>query len=174
MKFKEETLNKNYIYKGKILSLRSDDVVLCDGKECKREIVEHNGGAGVLYEKDGKILFVKQYRYAFNEEIYEIPAGKIDKGETPLETAFRELKEECGLQAEKMRLLFKAYPSPGYTQEIIYIYKAENCSKTNSQLDEDEFLDCVWIDKKTVKKMLENGEINDAKTLLALSTITDL
>ena len=174
MKFKEKTLNKNYIYKGKILSLRADDVVLCDGKECKREIVEHSGGAGILYEKDGKILFVKQYRYAFNEEIYEIPAGKIDKGETPLETAFRELKEECGLQAEKMMPLFKVYPSPGYTEEIIYIYKAENCKKTSSQLDDGEFLDCVWIDKKTVKKMLANKEICDAKTLLALSTITDL
>lgn len=171
MKFKEETLNKNYVYNGKILSLRVDDVALCDGTPAVREIVEHSGGAAILFEKENKILFVKQYRYAFGKEIYEIPAGKIDKGESPEQTAKRELIEECGFLPEKLTLLFKAYPSPGYTEEIIYIYKAENCVKTSTHLDDGEFLDAIWIDKKTVKQMITDGEICDAKTLLALSTV---
>ncbi len=168
MDYIEKTVKKNYIYKGKILNLRCDDAILPDGKPCKREIIEHSGGSCVLYVENGKILFVRQYRYAYGESIYEIPAGKLEKGEDPLVTAQRELEEEAGIKAERFELLYIMYPSPGYTNEKIYIYRAFGGQKTQLHLDEDEFLDVEYVLEKDAKEMLLNGEIKDAKTIVAL------
>ena len=171
MDFNEKTLKENTVYKGKILNLRVDDVILPNGKTAIREIIEHSGGSAVLLEVDGKVLLVKQFRYAYKKELYEIPAGKINFGEKPIETAKRELEEECGYKSNNLKLLFTTYPSTGYTNEIIYIYKAENPVKTKTNLDEDEFLLSKWFSIEELEKMISNGEICDAKTLLALSTI---
>ncbi|MGN0822689.1 MAG: NUDIX domain-containing protein, partial [Candidatus Gallimonas sp.] len=114
MKLTETTVRKNYIYRGKIINVRCDDAELPDGRACKREMVEHPGGAGILCVRDGSVLLVRQYRYAYGEEIYEIPAGKLNPGEDPALTAQRELKEETGVTA-KVRLLYTLYPTPGYT-----------------------------------------------------------
>lgn len=168
MQFKEITKNKNYLYKGKILNLRKDDVELPNSNLAIREIVEHSGGSTVYCEKDGKILFVKQYRYAYGEEVLELPAGKLNQGEDPQVTAVRELEEECGIKANKIEKLFEVYPTPGYSNEIIRIYKAWDLDDSEIHLDEDEFLDSLWIEKEKVKKMIQNGEIKDAKTLIAL------
>lgn len=171
MNFKEKTLKENRIYSGKILNLRVDDVELPNGKTAKREIVEHSGGCAVLFEQNGKVLLVKQFRYAYNKEIYEIPAGKRNAGEDPIVTAKRELEEECGYKAEGLEFLFKMYPSPGYTNEIIYVYRAVNPIKTEINLDEDEFLSSKWFTLDELRQMIASGEICDGKTLLALSTI---
>lgn len=168
MDLTEKTVNKNYIYKGKILNLRVDDILLPDGKPAKREIVEHSGGSAVYCEKDGKVLFVRQFRYPYKKVIYEIPAGKLNVGENPETTAIRELEEECGVKAEKVTELFKIYPSPGYTEEIIYIYKAEGLKETAVKLDEGEYLTSCWIEKEEAFLMVEKGEIQDAKTVIAL------
>lgn len=168
MDFKEKTLEKNLIYSGKILTLYCDKVLLPNGKEGKREIIEHSGGSAVLCEKDGKILMVKQFRYAYGEELWEIPAGKLNSGEDPKETAFRELEEEGGVKASDLELLFTVYPSPGYSAEVIRIYLAKGIKEGKAHLDEDEFLSAVWLDKQTLKNMIENGEIKDSKTLIAL------
>ena len=169
MKTKTETTkSKNYIYNGKILSLRCDDALLPNGKPCKREIVEHSGGACVLYVEEGSVLFVKQYRYAYGEELLELPAGKLEKGEDPSVTAFRELEEETGIRAAEMELLFTVYPSPGYTNEKIYIYRAYGGEKTAAHLDEDEFLDVERIPIPKVKELMKSGDIKDGKTLIAL------
>ncbi len=168
MDFKEKTVNKNYVYRGKILNLRKDDVTLPDGKSAVREIVEHSGGSTVYCEVDGKILFVKQYRYAYKKELLELPAGKRNENESPEITAIRELEEEGGVRAEKVVKLFDVYPSPGYTDEVISIFRAENVKKTKMHLDDDEFLTGVWIEKEKVKEMIESGEIKDGKTLIAL------
>lgn len=168
MRYEEKTLNKNYIYKGKILTLRKDDVLLPDGKPAIREIIEHSGGACVVYAEKGKLLFVKQFRYAYGEEILELPAGKLNAGEDPKEACLRELEEETGIFSKEAKLLFVAYPSPGYTNEKLYIYRAEQGVLKQPHLDEGEFLDRVWIDEKTVKEMLKNGEIKDAKTIIGL------
>ena len=117
MQLVERTVKKNYVYEGKILKLRCDDAVLPDGRACKREVVEHSGGACVLCVKDGKVALVKQYRYAYGESIYEIPAGKLNAKEDPLVAARRELEEETGLCAKELELLFVLYPTPGYTDE---------------------------------------------------------
>lgn len=166
----EKTLSKNYIYEGKILSLRVDDALLPNGEPCKREIVEHSGGACALYVENGKILFVKQYRYAYKEEVYELPAGKLEKGEAPYLTALRELEEEAGIQAKEAKLLFTVYPTPGYTNEKIYIYRAFGGVKTKQNLDAGEFLKVEWMPIDKVKTMLKKGEIKDGKTLIALQS----
>ena len=168
MDFKEKTLNENYIFHGKIINLRKDDVCLPDGKNAIREVVEHSGGSCVYCEKDDKVLLVRQFRYPYKEELLEIPAGKLNKGEDPKTTAIRELEEEGGIKAEKVELLFTVYPTPGYTNEKIYIYRATGLTQTEKNLDEDEFLESVWVEKSKLKQMIKNGEIKDGKTLIAL------
>lgn len=171
MKLKERTVRKNYVYRGKIINVRCDDAELPDGRACRREIVEHSGGAAVLCVKDGKIALVRQYRYAYGEEIYEIPAGKLNAGEDPERAAGRELTEETGLIASRLVLLFTLYPSPGYTNEKIYIYRAEGVEEGVQKLDEGEFLDAEFLPVEEVKEMIARGEIRDAKTIVAVQSL---
>lgn len=168
MDFNEKTVKENYLYKGKILNLRKDDVILPNGKPAIREIVEHSGGSAILCVKDGKVLMVRQFRYPYKEVIWEIPAGKVNQGEDPLNTALRELKEEGGITASSAEKIFDVYPSPGYTEEIIRIYFAQGLTEGEQKLDEDEFLTGEWFDIDTLKNMVNTGEIKDAKTLIAL------
>lgn len=170
MEYTEKTLKKSYIYKGKILKLRVDDVMLCDGTEAKREIIEHSGGACVLCVENDKVLLVRQYRYAYGESVYEIPAGKLNDGENPRQTAVRELEEETGYLTRETEFLYEIYPTPGYTNERIFIYLAKGLTKTNAHLDDGEFLDVEWIELSKIKQMLANGEIKDAKTVIALQS----
>ena len=167
----EKTVKKQYIYNGKILNLRCDDAVLPDGKPCKREIVEHPGGAAILCVQDGKVILVRQYRYAYGEELLEIPAGKLNRGEDPLAAAVREFEEETGLKAEKMTLLFTLYPSPGYCDEKIYIYEADEITAGAQHLDEDEFLSVVRLPVDEAIDMVKRGEIRDSKTIAALLSL---
>lgn len=171
MQFKEITKKEEYLYKGKILNLRKDQITLPDGKGAVREVVEHSGGSCILCERDNKILLVKQFRYPYKQELLELPAGKLNPGEDPAVTAIRELEEEGGILAEKVELMFEVYPSPGYTDEIIRIYRAVGIKETRINLDEDEFLESVWLDKPTLKQMISNGEIKDGKTLIALLSV---
>ena len=168
MQFKEKTVKEEYIYKGKILNLRKDQITLPDGNAAIREVVEHSGGSCILCEKDGKILLVKQFRYPYKKELLELPAGKLNAGESPEQTAIRELEEEGGVIAGRVVKMFDVYPSPGYTDEIIRIYKAEDITLGKKHLDEDECLSRVLIEKEKLKVMIDNGEIKDGKTLIAL------
>lgn len=168
MQFKEETLKENYIYKGKVLSLKKDEVKLFNGDLAEREIVEHCGGSAVLCVKDDKIILVRQFRYAYKSELWELPAGKLNAGEDPKETAIRELEEECGLKAERAEKLLEVYPSPGYTSEIIRIFKVTEFKEGVRHLDPEEFLDSKWFTKQELRQMIKTGEIKDSKTLIAL------
>lgn len=164
----EKTVQKHYIYRGKIVNLRCDDAVLPDGRPCKREIIEHSGGAAVLCVREGKVALVRQFRYAYGEEICEIPAGKLNAGEDPMLAAKRELEEETGLIAEKLVHRCTLYPTPGYTNEKIYIYEAENVSAGRQHLDEGEFLNVEFVPFGEALSMVEDGTIKDAKTVVAL------
>ncbi len=168
MDYVEKTVKEHCIFQGKILTVYRDEAELPDGTPCTREYIRHNGGACVLYVKEDKILFVRQYRYPYGESVYEIPAGKLDKGEPPVHTAIRELEEEAGLRAKELKLLFTMYPSPGYTNEKIYIYQALEAEEVGAHLDEGEYLDVEYIPVERVQEMLKKGEINDAKTIIAL------
>lgn len=171
MEFKEKTVKKEFVYQGKILNLRKDKALLPNGIVADREMVEHIGGSAVLCVKDGKVLLVKQYRYPYGEELWEIPAGKLNDGESPEETAVRELEEEGGIKAQKVVKMFDVYPTPAYTNEIIRIYRAEGLTQTVQNLDDDEFLIREWIELDDVKKMIKDGVIKDSKTLIALLTL---
>ena len=168
MEYTEQRKNSVCVYDGKVVKLEVDEVILPNNKESKREIIRHSGGACVVYEEEGKIAFVRQYRYAYKESVLELPAGKINLGEDPLQTAKRELEEETGIQAEKLSLLHEVYPTPGYTDERLYIYLATGGKKGERKLDDDEFLDAVWLPVEKVKQMMDSGEIKDAKTLIGL------
>ena len=168
MDYTEKTLRKNYIYRGKILTLRKDDALLPNGEPCVREIIEHSGGACVLYVENGAVLFVRQYRYAYGESVLELPAGKLNEGENPKLAAARELEEETGVKTDNLQLLYTVYPTPGYTNEKIYIYRAYGGEKTQTHPDEGEFVDTVWLPVEKVKQMLQTGEMKDAKTIIAL------
>ena len=168
MKYCEKTVSENYIYRGKILSLRCDDAILPDGKACQREIVEHSGGAAVLAQTDRGIALVRQFRYAYQEELYELPAGKLNKGEDPMLAAARELSEETGLTAKCLTLLTVLYPTPGYSNEKIYIYRAEGLERGETHLDDGEFLDVEYFSREEILSMIKDGRIKDAKTIAAL------
>ena len=170
MDYIEKVVKKNYVYEGKIIKVRCDDAELPNGQPCKREIIEHSGGACVLYVENGAVLLVRQYRYAYGESLYEIPAGKLEMGEDPMLAAARELEEEAGVKAGRLELLFVNYPTPGYTNEKIYIYRAYDCVKTQAHLDDGEFLDVEYIPLKKIEEMLKTGEIKDGKTIIALQS----
>lgn len=164
----EKTVKKNYLYRGKIVALRCDDAQLPDGRACKREVVEHPGGASVLCILNGKVALVRQFRYAYGETLLEIPAGKLNAGEDPMPAAKRELEEETGLVAGRLEPLTVLYPTPGYTDEKIYIYEATEVREGRQRLDEDEFLSVEYYPLEEVERMIESGAVKDGKTIAAL------
>lgn len=168
MKLTEKRKGTQLLYDGKILQLRLDEVELPNGAEAKREYVVHSGGAAVLFIKDGAVALVKQYRYAYGEEIYEIPAGKLNAGEEPKTAALRELEEETGYRATNAEPILEIYPSPGYTNEIIHIYLVKNAEFVGEKPDADEFLNCEFMPFDKVLRLIASGNINDAKTISAI------
>ena len=168
MGFFEEKIAGRTVFKGRILQLDVDKVRLDDGSVAERECVRHSGGAAVLLIKDGKILLVKQFRYLYGKEIYEIPAGKLNGGEEPMAGAKRELEEETGYIGGELVPLLKIYPSVGYTDEVIHVFEAKGCRPDLRKPDEGEFLDVKLIDLNVALKMIDEGEICDAKTVAAI------
>ncbi|MBR2384749.1 MAG: NUDIX hydrolase [Clostridia bacterium] len=164
----EKKIATEQIYDGVVVKLRKDKVLTERGVETYREIISHSGGACVLAVKDGKVLLEKQFRYAYGKDIYEIPAGKRDKGEDFSVTAKRELEEETGLIPLNLRKITEIYPTPGYTDEVIGIFFADKFEEGKLDFDDTEDLTSEWVDIGEVYKMMEKGEIVDAKTLIAL------
>ena len=173
MKYKEKIINKNYLYQGKIINLRKDLVELPNKKTAYREIIEHNGGVCALAVKGNHIYLVRQYRLAYDEELLELPAGKIEKGGNPDETIIRELKEEIGAIVHSITKVGVMYPTPGYTNEIIHLYYTDDFSIETNSLDEDEFLDVEIMKPQQVFALIDHGEIKDAKTLILLLYFKD-
>lgn len=169
MNLEEKQLSFDYKFKGRIISLRVDEALLPNGAVATREVVEHNGGICVVpITENGEVLMVEQYRYPYSEVVLEIPAGKRDGNEEPLEGGKRELKEETGAVAENYTYLGELYPSPGYCGEVIYMYLATGLSYGETNPDEDEFLNLKKIPLEEAVEMIMNGEIKDAKTQAAI------
>lgn len=165
----EKKLSSELIYDGKILKLTRDTAMLENGETAYREVVHHSGGVCVLPLDDEKnVLFVKQFRYPFATVLLEIPAGKREPGEDPLECGIRELSEEVGATAEEIIPLGKLYPTVAYDTEIIYMYLARGLSFHNQHLDADEFVDVVKIPLKEAYEMVMRDEIPDSKTQIAI------
>lgn len=169
MEFKEKTLDSQMMYDGRIIKVYKDNVELADGKKSFREVVRHSGGVVILAFKDeDTILLVKQYRYPIGETVLELPAGKLEKGEDPFEAAKRELEEETGYCANKWTDLGYINTSPGFSDEKLYLYLAQDFEYTHCHPDEGEIIQAFEYKYDDVLKMIDNGEINDAKTICGL------
>jgi ADP-ribose pyrophosphatase len=169
MELKETAVNSEYKFNGRVINLRFDEVELPNGARSTREIVEHNGGVCVLAIDDDKsVTLVRQYRHPYHTTVLEVPAGKLEKGEDPLSAGKRELREEVGLIAADYTDIGRLYPSPGYTEEIIYMYLATNLTVTDTDPDDDEFLEIVKMPLADAVALVMDGTIKDAKTQAAL------
>lgn len=168
MDFTEKTISTRDIYKGRIIHVKEDTVLLPNGETAGRELVMHNGGVGVVALDDDKNVFlVRQYRKPYDESVLEIPAGKLEKRENPEEAGLRELHEETGYTAEKITSLGKCYPTPGYCSEVLYLYLAENLTWHGQNLDAGEFVEVIKMPFSELCDMIYNNEIYDAKTIIA-------
>ncbi|CAH1197402.1 Methanol dehydrogenase activator [Paenibacillus allorhizoplanae] len=167
-KFEEVTTSSEMIFKGKIISLQVDQVTLPNGGTASREIVKHPGAVAVIPLLGDKMIVVEQYRKPLEKSQVEIPAGKLDSGEEPLRAALRELEEETGYKSDNIRLVSSFYTSPGFADEIIHLYIAEDLVKGTANPDEDEFLDCEAITLEQAQQYMREGRISDAKTIMAV------
>lgn len=169
MQFEEETLESRVLYRGRILTLREDRVRLPGGKEGRREIVEHPGAVAVVpLLPGGKLRLVRQYRKAVEEVTLEIPAGKLEPGEDPLACAVRELEEETGLKAQNLTPLARFFSTPGFSNEMMHLFLAEELNPGNLAPDEDEILEQVTVLLPEALEMIARGEIRDAKTIAGI------
>ncbi len=167
MVLKEKTVTSEIKFEGRIVRVRTENVELENGQAAYREFVEHPGGVGVVaITPDNKMLMVKQFRKAIEDETVEIPAGKLERGEDPMICGMRELEEETGYKAKEFISLGFIYPSPGFTDERTYIYLAKDLYSGVANPDEDEFLDVIKMPLDEVHSKIMNNEINDAKTVV--------
>lgn len=158
------------IFQGQVFDVKVDQIVYDSGNEGVREVIHHNGGAVVLpVTKDGKIIFVKQYRYPFDEFMFELPAGKLELNEDPKECATRELTEETGYTSDQISYLGRIYTSPGFCDEILYIYLAENLVPGEHNREEGEHgMEIHELTIEEVDNMIAEGQIVDGKSISGL------
>ena len=165
----EKKLSENTVFTGRVFSVSVDKVLLENGKTGEREVLHHHGGACIAaLTPENEIYMIRQFRYAMGQELWELPAGKLEPGEAPEKAAHRELAEECGLMAGTMRDIGPMYPSVGYDSEIIYCYLAQNLTPCEMHLDEDEFLTPVKMPLKDAVDLVMNGQVPDSKTSTCL------
>ena len=172
---KETLIKRDVIYNGKIINVYND-LIKIEGTNItsNREIVNHNGGVcAVVKTKEGKIKFVRQYRYAFSEFTIEVPAGKIERGEEADYTIIRELEEEVGVKVNSIEKVAVIYPSPGFSQEILHLYYTDSYEKTSQHFDFDEDLDTFELTYEEVLSKISSGEIKDAKTICVILMVRD-
>lgn len=156
-------------YNGLIVGVRVDSVQLSNGNNTLREVVEHPGGVTVIpVDENGYAYCVRQYRYPMEEELLEVPAGKLEPGEDPFECAKRELSEETGITARNYIFLGAMYPSPGFCREILYAYLATGLEYGESHPDENELLNVEKVHLDELHRMVMSGDITDAKTIIAV------
>ncbi|MFC5448001.1 NUDIX hydrolase [Paenibacillus aestuarii] len=167
-KFEEITLSSESVFKGRIISLQVDQVQLPNGGTASREIIRHPGAVAVIPLLEDRMIVVEQYRKPLEKSQVEIPAGKLDPGEEPLQAALRELEEETGYRSEHVKHVSSFYTSPGFADEIIHLYVAEQLVKGEARPDEDEFLECEAITLEQAQQYIREGRISDAKTILAV------
>jgi len=169
MAFVEETIDSEIVYDGPVFKVRKHHVHAVNGGVSTRDVVEHNGGSVMLAVKDdGKILMVRQFRKALERVMLELPAGKRDPGEDPLETARRELKEETGYTAGTVEYMTTMTPSCGYTSEILNIYLCRDLVPGETHFDETEDLDLYEYTADELVNMIMENKIQDAKTVIGI------
>lgn len=171
----EKKQSEQEIFKGKVFRVIVDEALLENGKLARREVVHHHGGACVAaITPEKEIYMVRQFRYSFGEELWELPAGKLEPNEDPLEAAKRELEEEAGITAQNYFDLGVLYPTVGFCTEKIYTWAATDLKATQQHLDEDEFLSVYKVPLKKAVEMVLSGEIRDSKTAVAVLKLDQL
>lgn len=165
----EKRLSGEVVFRGRIITARVDQVLLPGGRRTTREVVEHPGAVAIVaVTSSGKVLFVRQFRYAVGSELLEIPAGKVERGEDPAACARRELLEETGYEARELVPLAALYASPGFSNEVIHLFLARDLARQAAQPDGDEQIIVEEVDLGVAAGMVARGEFKDAKTVTGL------
>lgn len=163
-------MQEKEVYKGKLLHLYKKKIKLPHGRLGNFEVIKHPGAALIVpFVSKTKVIILKQLRAVIGKYIYEFPAGTIDNNEKPLSCATREIIEETGFAANKFTKIGKIYPVPGYSTEIIHMYKAEGLIKKAHNFDEDEVIESEVMTKTQLIKLFKSGKIIDSKTICALA-----
>jgi len=169
VKLIEKLHKRNRVYSGRSVSFSVDKILLPDGNIALREYLEHPGAVAVIpFLSKEKIILVKQFRYPVGQVTYEIPAGKLKKGENPFSCVQRELEEETGFKAKKVKKLLSYWPTPAFSNEVLHIYSAKNLVPARKNPDEDEFIDHIEVPFKKALSWVKSGKIRDSKTIIAL------
>lgn len=164
-----ETVGSEYVYRGKVVTLRIDTVRMDSGRETKREVVEHHGAVAIVPRKDAEtVLLIRQFRQAVGETLLEIPAGTLEPGEEADACAARELEEEIGYRPGRLRRMFSQYLAPGYSNEVLHAYLGEDLIESAINPDVDEEIELVPVPISDVEGMILDGRIKDAKSIAAL------
>ena len=157
------------MFSGRIIETRVDTLLMPDGKQITREVVQHPGAVAIIpIDTEENVLLVRQYRYAAGQSLLELPAGVIEGGESPDDTAQRELQEEIGYASNNLRALGGVYSSPGFCTEFLYLYIARDLVPSRLPGDEDEDISVETIPMSRVDRLIRLGEIQDAKTVAGL------
>jgi len=160
-------LRSEYVYKGRVIRLRVDQVELPDGRGAVREVMEHPGASVIVpIDAEGNVRLVRQYRDAISRQLLEVPAGKLDGGEEPEDCARRELREELGLVAGRLTRLTSFYSSPGFCDEILHVYLAEDLAQEKVELDHEEFIEPEWHPLEPIAGLL--AELIDGKSIIGV------
>ena len=173
MNLKEEKIRSNLIYSGKIFNVYRDEVMLPNGKLAYREAVDHNGAVAIVPLDKDEVILIRQFRYSTGEEILEIPAGTLNKGEDPESCARRELEEEIGYTAGKIKKITEFFLAPGYSNELLHLFIAWDLSQSSQILDGDEFVQIERYPRENVIELVMNRKVRDAKTIIGLYMLTD-
>lgn len=160
------------IFSGKVLTLNIENVSLPNGATTDLEIIRHPGASAIVpMKQDGTVVLIRQFRHAAGGFIYEIPAGKLHPGEDPLDCARRELEEEIGYRPKNLEFITSIFTAPGFTDEVIHIYKATGLQRGQQKLDQDEVLEVLeWPLEKAIAE-IQNGTIRDAKSIIGLQSV---
>jgi ADP-ribose pyrophosphatase len=169
MELREQTIETNEVFSGRLVKLRVDRVRLPDGREATREVVVHRGAVAVVPMTDsGKVVLVRQYRQAAGEVLMEIPAGTLEPGENPADCAHREVQEEVGYRSDDLTLMFRSYLAPGYSTEMLHTFLARKLARASAERDADEFIEVVEAPIDQALRFIETGDIKDAKTICGI------
>ena len=168
MKFEEKTLKSEYVYNGKVLDIKRDEVLISNGHKSVREVVEHSGGVVILAVQNDEVLTVEQFRYPLKKTSIELPAGKLEKNENPDDASKRELQEETGYIAHRWDSLGYIYTTPGFCDEKLYLYLARDLEFVKEMPDEDEILQAKKTPIKDIYNMIHSEMINDSKTIFTI------
>lgn len=168
----EKTISSKLLHEGRHFSFLVDDVELPNGHVTQRDIVRHPGAVAIIpILGDGKVVLVRQYRYAAGRELLEIPAGTLEEGEPPLECAARELTEETGYEAEELEPVLSCFMAPGYSDEVIHFFAARGLTEVGADTEPDEDISVVPLDLAEVRRMIGENVIEDAKTIVGILSL---